>query len=136
MNPLVAQGSLNRLKASVLWDLFPALNVTSSYLGRDGLRLSLEGNATDYLPTLTGAVTSPSPYMLCSVTINLVKSQPLANAYKAQFESNTLLGDCNVRPDTQAGGLGIYQLLNCTLEGIREMTYGGEDPTFVITARG
>lgn len=42
-NPLIPQGTLNRVRASVVWPSFPNLNVTASYLGRMGIRLSLDG---------------------------------------------------------------------------------------------
>jgi hypothetical protein len=133
-NLLVPQGSLNRLRASVVFDSFPELNITSSYLGREGIRFAIEGNATDYLQTMTGAVTSPVPYMLCTLTINLIKSQPLANLYKRQFEDNTLVGHATVRPD--AATIEPFAINNVALEGIGPMSYAGEDPVFVITAKG
>jgi hypothetical protein len=133
-NPLVDQGTLNRIMASVVWTNFPALNLTSPYLAREGIRLALEGNATDYFGTMTGAVPSPAPYQICTITMALVKSQPLSNQYKLQFESNTILGNCTVRPDTST--LGIYDLNNVVLESVREMTFAGEEPSFVVTGKG
>jgi hypothetical protein len=132
-NLLVAQGSLNRLRASVIFDDYPELNVTGSFLGREGIRLALEGNATDYLQTMTGAVTSPVPYLLCTVTMNLIKSQPLANLFMMQFQLNTLLGGCTVRPD--AAAIAPFPLNNFALEGIGPMSYAGEDPGFVVTGK-
>lgn len=133
-NPLIDQGTLNRIRASVVFPLFPQLNITSPYLAKEGIRLALEGNATDYFGTMTGAVPSPAPYQLCTLTLNLIKSQPLSNTYKAQFESTTLVGTATVRPDATA--LGIYQLYGVVLETVREMTFAGEDPTWSVTCRG
>lgn len=133
-NPLVQYGSLNRLKASVSWPNFPALNVTASFLNREGIRLALDGEATRFLPALAGAVTSPEPIQMCTLTINLLKTQPLAAQYKAQFESNTLLGPCVVRPDSIA--LPPYDLNNMGLEGVRELAFSGEDAGFAVTIRG
>jgi hypothetical protein len=79
-------------------------------------------------------VPSPAPYQLCTLTLNLIKSQPLSNTYKAQFESTTLIGTATVRPDATA--LGIYQLYGVVLETVREMTFAGEDPTWSVTCRG
>jgi hypothetical protein len=141
-NPLVDQGTLNRIRASVVWSNFPQLNVTSPYLGREGIRLALEGNATDYFGTMTGAVPSPAPYQICTLTLNLIKSQPLGQVYKSQFELSTLLGYCTVRPDSgpnldgNIDGIGIYDLYNVVLETVREMTFAGEDPTYVVTCKG
>jgi hypothetical protein len=133
-NPLLDQGVLNRIRASVVFPSNPQLNIISSNLAREGLRLALEGNATDYFGTMTGAVPSPAPYQLCTLTINMLKSQPLSNTYKAQFELNTQLGPATVRPD--ATTLGLYQLNQMVLETIREMTYAGEDPVYSVTVRG
>jgi hypothetical protein len=133
-NPLVDQGQLNRIRASVVWPDNPQLNVTSPYLAKEGIRLALEGNASDYLPTMTGAVPSPAPYQIITLTINLVKSQPLCAVYKAQFESNCVVGASTVRPDSTT--LGLYSLNNMVLESVREMTFAGEDPAWVITAKG
>jgi hypothetical protein len=133
-NPLVQQGSLNRIIASVVWQSFPALNVTAPFLNREGIRLALDGDATRFLPTMTGAVTSPEPYQMVTLTINLVKSQGLASQYKSQMETQTVLGDCVVRPDTK--GLPPYDLVNCALEGVRELSFSGEDAGFSVTVRG
>ena len=56
-NPLIEQGSLNRIKASVVWNDNADLNVTAPYLGAAGIRLGLDGGTTVFLPTMTGAVT-------------------------------------------------------------------------------
>ena len=85
-NPLVAQGTLNRILGSVVWPSFSALNVTSSFLGKQGIRLALEGESTLFIPTMTGAVTSPEPYMMIGLTINLLKTQSLAAQYKSQLK--------------------------------------------------
>lgn len=135
-NPLVQQGSLNRLVASVSWQQFPALNVTPPFLNREAIRLALDGNATVFLPTVTGAVTSPEPYMMVTLTINLLKTQSLSALYKAQMETNTLLGVCVVRPDVVSGGLPPYDLLNMAIEGVREQDYSGGDAGWAVTCRG
>jgi hypothetical protein len=133
-NLLVDQGTLNRIRASVVWPSYPELNVTSPYLAKEGIRLSLEGNATDYFGTMTGAVPSPAPYQICTLTLALVKSQPLANLYKSQFELDCLLGLCTVRPDSTT--LGIYQLNNVVLESVREMSFAGEEAAWIVTTKG
>ena len=133
-NPLVDQGTLNRLKGSVVWQNFSALNVTAPFLNREGIRLALDGDATRFLPTLTGAVTSPEPYQMVTLTINLLKTQGLAAQYKRQMETQTVLGDCVVRPDTIA--LPPYDLVNCALESVRELSFSGEDAGFSVTVRG
>jgi hypothetical protein len=144
-SPLIALGTLNRLVASVTWQSFPQLNVTPSYLNREAIRLALDGESTRFLPTIAGAVTSPEPYMMVTLTINLLKTQQLSALYKAQMESSTLLGNGVVRPDVApgstaigatGGGISPYDIVNCAIEGVREQSYSGEDAGWVVVCRG
>ncbi len=133
-NPLVQQGTLNKVRASVTWPSLPALNVTASYLSKEGIRLTLQGESTLYLPTMTGAVTSQEPYMIIEATLNLLKSQALANLYKQQMEDNALLGDGTIRPD--ATPLSPYQVTNCAISGVRELDFSGEHAVFAVMIKG
>lgn len=133
-NPFIPQGTLNRLRGSILWATFPALNITAPFLGRDGISLALEGNSTDFIDTMTGAVTSPTPYMKATITINLLRSQALANLYKQQMETNTLMGDLTLRFD--AATMQPYGITNTALQTVREMRINGEDSGWIIIAGG
>jgi hypothetical protein len=133
-NLLVDQGTLNRIRASVVWPSFPALNITSPFLAKEGIKLALEGVATDYFGTMTGAVPSPAPYQICTITMALVKSQQLSNLYKTQFEANCLMGPCTIRPDSTT--LGIYDLNNVVLENVEPMDFNGTQPNWTVTAKG
>ena len=144
-NENVAQGVLNRVAANVTFQTNGTLFAISPYyLGREGIRLTLEGNASDYFPTMTGAVPSPAPFQIATLTIALLKSQPQSNIVKAQFEKNTLIGDINVYPDVSsqpiigsgATVLGLYTLHNCVLESVNAMSFAGEEPTWVMTIKG
>jgi hypothetical protein len=137
-NPLISVGTINRLSASVTWPNFANLNVIPSFLNRDGIRLALDGDATRFLPAMAGAVTSPEPYQMCTLTINLLKTQYLAGQYKAQMEFSTLLGNCTVRPDVPvgSGGLPPYDLTNMAIESVREQSYSGEDAGWTVVLRG
>jgi len=135
-NPGVIQGNLNRLKASVVWALFPALNVTASFLGKGGIGLGFEGVASAQFGTMTGIVQSPEPYQPVSLTINLLKPQALSDAYKTQLELNSIIGAGTVWPDVASGGLSSYQLSNMAIQNVRELSFAGEDPSYVITLKG
>ncbi len=137
-NPLIDQGTLNRLIAAIVVPQSTELNVTPSYLGAEGISLNLEGEAGLTLPTLTGTVTSPQPFQLATVAINLIRSQPLANTYKTRMETNNLIGPFDVIPDVPAGGPGIgrYQIYNGQITGVRELRFAGQDPGWVVTIRG
>lgn len=135
-NPLVDQGVLNRLKASLVLDAFPALTVTASYLDREGINIRLDGDVTAQLPALTGTVQSPEPYVPVEVMIALLKTQSLAEAYKAQMESNSILGEGSVYPDVSAGGISQYQLHNLSIARVGELLFNGTTPLFGVYIRG
>ena len=133
-SPFVQQGTLNRLRGSVVYASNQTLNVTAPYLAKEGISIAFEGDAGMLIPTLTGGVTSPEPYQIATVTINLIKSQALANVYKEQFESNVNVGDVSVIADTAT--LSDYELQNCVLKGIRDVVFDGNQAGFVVTLSG
>ena len=127
-------GVLNRLRASVVWSDFPELNVTSNFLTTEGIRLALEGNATDLLPAMVSLVSSPAPYLAASLTMSIVRSSALGSLYKLQFEDTTLMGLATIFPDTDV--INPFILNNVALESIREMAFAGMEAAIVVTARG
>lgn len=133
-NPLVPQGTLNRLRASIVWPNFPGLNVTPSFLGKEGISLSFEGDATTFLETMTGAVTSTEPYQLCTLKVHLLKTQSLSAAYKAQLELSSLLGNCTVRPDSTT--LSPYQLSNMGIQTVDQLQFNGSNAGWMVNLKG
>lgn len=127
-------GVLNRLRASVTYHDFPQLNVTAGFLTTEGIRLALEGNATDLLPAMVSLVSSPAPYLSASLTMSIVRSSGLAQIYKTQIEDTTLVGLVTIWPDTDV--LNPFVLNNVALESIREMAFAGMEAAIVVTARG
>jgi hypothetical protein len=130
----IPPGVLNRLRASVIFSDFPELNVTSNFLTTEGIRLALEGNATDMLPAMVSLVSSPAPYLAASITMSIVRSSTLASLYKLQFEDTTLMGLGTIIPDTDV--LNPYIINNVCLENVREMAFAGMEAAMVVTARG
>jgi hypothetical protein len=133
-NPQIQQGTLNRLLASVVYANFTNLNVTSGYLSREAISLAFDGDTSMLIPTLTGAVTSPEPYIFGTVTMHLLRTQALGNAYKTQIETNTTLGSVTVYPDTQV--LSPFQLNNCVLMSVQETAFDGNQAGLVVRLRG
>jgi hypothetical protein len=127
-------GVLNRLRASVTYTDHPELNVTSNFLTTEGIRLALEGNATDLLPAMVSLVSSPAPYLSASITMSLVRSSSIAQLYKLQIEDVTLMGVVTIWPDTDV--LTPFVLNNVALESVREMAMAGMEAAMVVTARG
>jgi hypothetical protein len=149
--PQITQGVLNRIRAHVTVAGVGnnVLDVPATSLTREGIRLTLEGNASDYFPTMTGAVPSPTPYQIATLTLNLVKTMPVSWLYQNQFQTNCLLGQVTVYPDvatvatqvvalgqTTSLGIGVYVLYNCVLESVNAMAFSGEEPSYVVTIKG
>jgi hypothetical protein len=133
-NPLIALGSLNRLRASIIVPGNTSLNVTAPYLGKEGVSITLEGEAVPYLPVMAGAVPSPEPYQMVRVRVMLLKTQGLAATYKAQYESDALIGGINVKAD--AATLPTYSFVNCSLVNIPDLAFNGDNPNFPVEIRG
>jgi len=133
-NPQVVQGTLNRLLANVVYADFSQLNVTAPYLAKEAISLGFDGDTSQLIGTLTGAVTSPEPYIYGTATIHLLRTQALGNAYKTQIETNTTLGSVTVIPDSTA--LSPFQLNNCVLMSIQETAFDGTQAGLIIRLRG
>ena len=133
-NPQIQQGTLNRLLASVVYADFTQLNVTSGYLAKEAISLSFDGDTSLLIGTLTGAVTSPEPYIYGTVTMHLLRTQALGEAYSSQIRTNTTLGSVTVYPDTQV--LQPFQLNNCVLMSIQETAFDGTQAGLVVRLRG
>jgi hypothetical protein len=129
---------LNRLRASIIVPLFPQLNITAPFLGREGIRLALEGEASTRINTMTGGVQSPEPYRPATITATLLKTQFLSNFWKEQEETNALLGDIYVRSDTSGlpSDLDPYDFTNCAILGVRELDFSGGDAGYRIVVGG
>ena len=133
-NPLIDQGTLNRLRGSITIPNLPALNITAAFLGKAGINLALQGSATTFLPTMTGAVTSLEPYQAVILTAALLKTQALSGQWKAQQENSSILGPITVKTDSSV--FPDYNLFNCAIESVRDMSFAGDDPQFMITIGG
>lgn len=134
-NPLIAQGVLNRLKASVNWTSFPVLNVTASYLDKEGITARMEGSASLQHDTMTGVVQSPEPYLKFSVVIALLRTQQLADLYKTQMETNCLIGEGTVWPDVTTG-ITSFPLQNVSIQSVGDLLLNGTTPIFGVTCTG
>jgi hypothetical protein len=133
-NPLVIQGTLNRLRGSVVYGAFPQLNVTSQYLAREGISLAFDGDTSLLIGTMTGAVTSPEPYTYGTATLHLLRSQSLANVYKTQIELLSVVGPVRIITDSYT--LKDFFLTNCVLQSLQEMTFDGNQAGMIVRLRG
>jgi len=98
------------------------------------MSLALDGTQTTQIRTLTGTVTSPEPYQLATLTVNLLRTQPLADLFKTTAENSTLLGNFTARSDSTTES--PYQIINGSIESVREQKWDGKDPGYVVTIQG
>lgn len=133
-NPNIPHGQLNRVRASIKFTDFPALNVTASYLAKEGLDISFQGNVVEPLPALTGVVQSPQPYIMVQSRIHLLRSQSLGQQFKNQLEKSGLVGDCRLYTDSAT--LGDFDLFNTAITNVADMVFNGGDAGFIITLTG
>ena len=133
-NPIVAQGTLNRALTSVSVINFPALNVTSGFFGTKVARISFEGDASDYIATLTGAVPSPRLFQMVTLMMYLNKSQSLAAQWEQQRLTNAVLGPINVVTDSPV--LPVYYMHNCTLQNVSDLDLTGESNDYPVMLKG
>lgn len=137
-NPNTAQGFLNRTNAAVYFLKYPELNVTPSFVGKAGISLRFTSKATTIIPTMSGRVLSPEPYLEATLTLDLIRSQSLAGLWQNQMEQDSKLGNLTVYPDidTSTPGIGVYELINCAMDDPPDLPFAGTDASYRITVSG
>jgi hypothetical protein len=130
----INQGTVNRLRGSVVYATRPDLTVTAAYLAKEAISIAFEGDAAQKLGTLTGAVDSPEPYVMATVELHLLRTQALADAYKLAIETNTSVGSINVIGD--ADTLSDYQIEQCVILGVQGLDFNGNSPNFTVRLKG
>lgn len=133
-NPMIPQGTLNRLRGSIKFVNSPQLNITAPYLGKEGITLAFEGDATGNIGTMTGTVTSPEPYVIARVTANILKTNGLAAAFQTQMQNTTVLGDFVFTPDTSA--IGTFYINNSSISSLTDLSATGESATWPLVLTG
>lgn len=133
-NPLTAQGTLNRSLVSISVVDLPFLNITSGFFGSKLARISFEGDTSDYIPTLTGAVPSGRLYQVATVLAYINKSQSLSADWEQQRLTNSTIGDVNVVTDSPV--MPSYYLTNCVLQNVSDLDLTGESNDYPVMIRG
>lgn len=131
---MINVGVLNRVRASMKFPDHPELNISASYLAREGIEISVQGNFTEFLPAMTGAVQSPQPYVIVQARVHLLRSQALAKQYKAQWEQNATIGDAKAYSDSTV--FGDFDLFNTAITNVQDMSFAGGEPGTVLTITG
>jgi hypothetical protein len=133
-SPQIPQGILNRLFSTAVVPSFPQLTITPPFLGKAGIRLSFDGETSIAIPTMTGVVQSPEPYQMATITAALLKTNGLAELYESQRQTNALIGEVTVTTDSPA--LLPFNIINCSILSPRELSFAGDETTYVVGIRG
>lgn len=133
-NPLIPQGTLNRVRCHIVVPSFTALNITSSYMGRNFATIAFEGPFVEQIGTATGTVNSPEPYVYATVSVGILRTQSLATTWLAQVQSTGIIGDVVVHSDTSA--FAAITISNAVVRDYEPGAYDGADPVVRLTLRG
>lgn len=133
-NPLVQQGTLNRLRCSVVVPSETTLNITSSYMGSSFASVSFSEPFAELIGTATGAVTSPEPYVFGTISVGVLKTQALAAQWVSQAQTESAIGQVTIYPDSAS--YPATTLDNCVIQSIEPAAFDGKDPVVRVTLRG
>jgi hypothetical protein len=131
---MISPGVLNRLRGSVKFNDYASLNVSASYLAKEGIGLTFQGDIVDSFEAMAGVVQSPQPYILAIADISLVRSQSLATQFKTQWELNALLGDMKLYTDSST--FGDFSLYNVAIASVKDMKFAGGEPGVIVSLKG
>ena len=133
---LVDQGTLNRLLTQIQLPNFPALTTTASYMGKRQVSITFNGKATSNAPTATGMVMSPEPFIPVMIHVSLLRTQPLANYWRSQIETGTVLGPITAYTDVKSSIDYEYSFANCAVDSIGDIDASGVDGAYNVTIIG
>lgn len=133
-NPMIQQGTLNRIRTQVVVPNFTNLNVSASYMGKSMAKLALEGNFTQQEETATGVVNSPNPFVMATITMGLLRTQALSSAWLAQGQSLSAIGPAVAYSDSAA--YPPAYLDNASIYSYDPGAFDGSDPVVRVVLRG
>lgn len=133
-NPQITQGVLNRVRTSVVVPNYPGLSVTAPYMGKSFAKLDFEGNFVEQIETGTGAVRSPEPFVMATLTVSILRPQSLSAAWLAQAQLDGYLGQVNAHSDSSV--FPVVSLNETVIRHIDPGAYDGTDPIVRLTLRG
>lgn len=133
-NPMVAQGSLNKVRAHIVVPAYPTLNISPSYMGDDGFTLDIDEDMVRQIKTMTGLVNSPEPYVEATCTINLLRTQALSLQWMQQAENTAQIGRIVAHSDSAAfTGRTVH---NCSILKVQPGRMNGSTATVDAIIRG
>jgi len=134
MTTFVPQGTLNRLRCSIVVPQTPYLSITAPYMGKSFAKIAFGGPFGELIPTATGGVTSPEPYVMSTISVGLLRTQALSAAWLSQAQLLCDIGSIVVYPDSANFPAMTFQ--NAIINDIDPGAYDGTDPVFKLTIKG
>jgi hypothetical protein len=132
--PNTQQGNLNKVATHLVVASFPALSVNASFMGKSMVKVTLDSPFVQQLPTATGIVNSPEPYVMGHMTFSLLRSQTLANAWITQAQIQSTIGTVQIFSDSTV--FSAITVLNCSITDFDPGPYDGSNPDVPITVSG
>jgi hypothetical protein len=133
--PLLAiQGNLNRVITQVTFPSAPQLNVGAQNMAKSLAVLTFDGPFVEQIPTATGIVNSPLPFVMAQLVVNLLRSQNAATLWVAQLQLNATIGSLNVYPDSTT--FPYFILNDCSVMDFDPGAFDGVDATTKFTLKG
>lgn len=133
-NPYLVAGPLNRVRCHVVVQATPTLNITAQNMGKSFAHIQFEGDFNQQIETATGVVNSPEPFVMASITVGLLRPQPLAAAWLAQVQKTGVLGDVTIHSDTSS--FPAITLNDAAVRSMEPGAYDGTDPVVRLVLRG
>ena len=133
---LIDQGTLNRLLTQIQLPNFPGLTTPSSNMGRRQVSISFNGPATTPIPTATGMVMSPEPFIQVTINLCLLRTQGLGQAWRQQIETGTVLGPVTAYLDVRNSIEPEYSFQNCAVAHVGDIDGAGSSGEYNITITG
>jgi len=134
MTAFVPQGTLNRLRCSIVVPQTPYLSITAPYMGKSFAKVTFGSSFGELIPTATGGVTSPEPYVMSTVTVGLLRTQSLSSSWLEQSQLLCDIGAFVVYPDSSNFPFMTFQ--NGIINDIDPGAFDGTDPVFKLTLKG
>ena len=133
-NPLIAQGTLNRVRCSIVVPSYPSLSITSPYMGSSFASLDFSGPFSMLIPTATGAVNSPEPYVEGTISVGLLRTQSLALSWLNQAQTLSDLGAVTIH--SFFNDTATTEIYTTVIQELNPGAFDGRDPVVRLVLRG
>ncbi len=133
-NPLIAQGTLNRVRCSIVFANFPQFNITAGYMGKNMATITFSDKFVEQIKTATSTVISPEPYVMANVAVSLLRTTSLGAAIFNQMQDTGSLGAATIYSDTSA--FPPINIANVTVASFNPGAFDGTDPVAHLGMEG